>query len=160
MSGICSGVASDWASKPSIMSAHPVGVFGVGVSPPPDSTDPRSQARRLLAELSLVVDESVNIDLSAWVICPIFSASDIRARRSETRWEMDRLEFRYGNPWASMTTVGGLSVTLAAESDVDSVVLIVLASDAVWLGSVATENVFAVPDGVPAGNVMLPAAAV
>jgi hypothetical protein len=140
------------------MSAQPVGVFGVGVSPPPDSSEPTSQARRSLADVLLVVDASVNMERSACVISPIFSGSDIRDIRSETRREIGRLASRYGNPWASMTTVGGSSVTFAAVSVVDRVVLIVLASDGVWLASVVTENVLLVPDGVPAGNVMLPEA--
>src|SRR5665213_4371882 len=89
------------------MSAQPVGVFGVGVSPPPDSSDPTSHARRSLADVLLVVPASVNWLRSACVIWPIFSASDIRDSRSLTRWEIGRLGLRYGRPWASMTTVGG-----------------------------------------------------
>ena len=60
------------------MSAHAVGVLGVGTEPPPDSTLPR---------LSVVIfDVSVStLARSAWVIWPIFSASVMRDSRSWTR---------------------------------------------------------------------------
>ena len=61
------------------MSAQAVGVFGVGTEPPPDSTLPR------LSVVIFAVSAST-LARSACVIWPIFSASVIRPRRSETRW--------------------------------------------------------------------------
>src|SRR5689334_1242673 len=71
------------------MSAHAVGVFGVGTEPPPDSRLPR---------LSLViVDVSAStLARSACVIWPIFSASVILESRSATRCLVDRRGFSYG----------------------------------------------------------------
>src|SRR4051812_38909937 len=72
------------------MSAHAVGVFGVGVEPPPDSSEPR---------LSLVILE-VSLSTSArsaWVIWPIFSARFIRLMRSRTRVLTGRFAFSYGS---------------------------------------------------------------
>ncbi len=70
------------------MSAQPVGVLGVGTSPPPDSNEPTSQARMSLGVVSVSVEVPVNMDRSACVISPIFSGSDMRERRSETRLEI------------------------------------------------------------------------
>src|SRR5450432_1622487 len=140
------------------MSAQPVGVFGVGVSPPPESSDPTSHARRSLAELLLVVAASVNMKRSACVIWPIFSASDIRDNRSLTRWEIGRLGLRYGRPCASMTTVGGLEEASVAVSDEDRAMLIVLASEGALAASVWTSKLRLVPETLPAGKVTLPEA--
>src|SRR3954454_18434829 len=72
------------------MSAHAVGVFGVGTDPPPD---------RMLPRLSFVIlDVSAStLARSACVIWPIFSASVMRPSRSSTRCGIGRLASWYGN---------------------------------------------------------------
>ena len=59
------------------MSAQPVAVFGVGTEPPPESSEP---SRYLVMSLP-----SPTAARSAWVICPILSAVDMRDIRSATR---------------------------------------------------------------------------
>src|SRR3954451_4897587 len=71
------------------MSAHAVGVFGVGTEPPPDSRLPRLS----LVILAVSVSTAAR---SACVIWPIFSASVIRPRRSATRFFTDSEGFWYG----------------------------------------------------------------
>src|SRR3954454_10998788 len=71
------------------MSAHAVGVFGVGTEPPPDSRLPRLS----LVILAVSVSTAAR---SACVIWPIFSASVIRPRRSATRCFTDSEGFWYG----------------------------------------------------------------
>jgi hypothetical protein len=60
------------------MSAHASGVFGVGVDPPPDSTDPSLQ-------VATSVGSPLTAPRSAWVICPTFSSSVIAASSSSAR---------------------------------------------------------------------------
>jgi hypothetical protein len=60
------------------MSAHASGVFGVGVEPPPDSSDPSLQ-------VAIRLGSPVTAPRSAWVICPIFSSRVIRASSSSAR---------------------------------------------------------------------------
>src|SRR2546423_12805249 len=73
------------------MSAHAVGVLGVGTDPPPESRLPR---------LSFVIfDVSLSpLPRSACVIWPIFSASVMRESRSSTRALIGRSRFWYGSP--------------------------------------------------------------
>ena len=103
------------------MSAHASGVFGVGVEPPPESSDPSA--------LVVMSDWCVRSARSACVIWPILSASVMRDSRSATRCATGRFGFRYGSPWALMTTTGLSSVTSAPVAV--SWIGIVFASDGV-----------------------------
>src|SRR5947209_8206784 len=94
------------------MSAHAVGVLGVGTEPPPDSKLPR---------LSVVIfDVSVStLPRSACVIWPIFSARVMRPSRSSTRALIGRSGFSYGSPaarravlWAA--PVPGMATAMAS----------------------------------------------
>src|SRR5437763_5229885 len=76
------------------MSAHAVGVLGVGTEPPPESRLPR----RSVVILSVVVS---TLPRSACVIWPILSASFMRDIRSLTRWLIGRTGFSYGSTPAS-----------------------------------------------------------
>src|SRR2546423_12346923 len=68
------------------MSAHPAGVFGVGVEPPPERMEPSR---------AVAVWAGVAAWRSASVICPILSSSVIRAIRSVTREETGACGFLY-----------------------------------------------------------------
>src|SRR4051794_33427784 len=125
MSGICSGVRRARSWKSSIMSAHVCGVLPLaGTDPPPDRMEPRYQAAMKFALLldvvpfcALLADPlpSENAGRSGWVIRPTFSSSDMRERRSSTRWAIGSEAPRYGNPCVLMTTVGGLWLLVIAE---------------------------------------------
>src|SRR6266498_2864957 len=92
MSGILSGVASAARWKLSYMSAHAVGLFGLGAEPPPDSSEPS----RLL-----VMSAPLTASRSAWVIWPIFSSRLIRPSRSATRTGTGWVGSRYGGSAAT-----------------------------------------------------------
>src|SRR4051795_7788903 len=128
------------------MSAQASGVFGVGVDPPPERSDPSA--------LVVLSDWCVRSPRSACAIWPILSSSVMRDIRSATRWATGRFEFRYGKPWALMTTTGLSSVTSAPVAD--SWIGIVFASDGVLLADVWTVNVFTLPDAAPAAKVTAP----
>src|SRR5690242_14060257 len=109
-------MARSW--KSSIMSAQVAGLFPLaGTEPPPDRIEPTNQAAMLFAllfdvvpfcALLVTVPVSENAGRSGWVIWPTFSASDMRESRSSTRCGIGSAPLRYGNPWALITTVGGL----------------------------------------------------
>ena len=73
------------------MSAHASGVFGVGVDPPPDSTDPSLQ-------VATSVGSPLTAPRSAWVICPTFSSSVIAASSSSARSRAVREASIHGRP--------------------------------------------------------------
>src|SRR5690242_16760886 len=116
-------MARSW--KSSTMSAHVCGVLPLaGTEPPPDRIEPRYQAAMLFALLLDVVPfwallaaplPCENAGRSGCVIWPTFSASDMRDSRSSTRWAIGSAGFRYGNPWALITTVGGLWLFVTVE---------------------------------------------
>jgi hypothetical protein len=78
--------ACSWNSL--TMSTQASGVFGVGVEPPPESTDPSISS-------AINVGSSATAPRSACVIWPIFSSSVIRPRRSLTRLATGWLALRY-----------------------------------------------------------------
>ena len=87
---MCRRVASAARWKRSTMSAHARGLLGVGTEPPPDST---------LPTLQVVINESLleTEPRSVWVICPTFSSSVIRFRRSSTRVRSGTRGLWYGS---------------------------------------------------------------
>ena len=82
----------------------------------------------------------------------------MRESRSATRCATGRFRFKYGSPWALMTTTGLSRVTSAPIAV--SWIGIVFASDGVVLGSVWTVNVWTLPDAAPVANVTTPLASV
>jgi hypothetical protein len=74
------------------MSAHPVGVFGVGTEPPPDSTDPSFND-------VIRVGLASTLARSACVIWPTFSSNVIRPSRSCTRRSTGSRGFIYASAW-------------------------------------------------------------
>src|SRR6266516_552313 len=108
MSGMPSGVASALRWKPSYMSAHAVGVLGLGAEPPPESSEP---SRLLVMSLPLTASRS------AWVIWPSFSSRLIRPNRSATRTETGWLGSLYGGTAAiarPVVSAPATSITPAA----------------------------------------------
>src|SRR5215475_5319966 len=107
------------------MSAQDAGVLPLaGTEPPPESTEPISHAAMKFAllldvvpfwALLVTVPVRLNAGRSGCVVCPTFSASDMRDIRSSTRVAIGSELFRYGNPWALMTTVGGLWLLVIGE---------------------------------------------
>ena len=88
-------VASAASWKVSTMSAQAFGVLGVGTEPPPDSTLP--------VGVGHLAGSSETSALSALIIRPTFSASDIRPRRSATRTAVGWL----GSGTAAVVLTGG-----------------------------------------------------
>src|SRR3954449_8634526 len=86
---MCSRVLSAWAWNWLTIAAQAAGVLGVGVEPPPDNTDPRFH-------WAITVGSGATAARSAWVICPIFSASVMRPSRSATRRSIGTRASRYG----------------------------------------------------------------
>jgi len=88
----------------------------------------------------------------------------MRDSRSSTRWAIGRLAFRYGKPWALMTTVGGLWLLVTVDPfalvAVNGTRTVSAFSGSVVSASVRTSAVRTVPDAVPAGNVSVPDAGV
>ncbi len=133
------------------MSAHAVGLFCVGVEPPPESSEPSSHVVIRLWSL-------LTAPRSACVICPTFSASVMRESRSRTRCLVVSDVSRYGRPCALMTTIGW---PLDSEPPVTvnlSGIVSAVAAPAVAL--VATVKVRVAPAALPAGKVTVPEPAV
>src|SRR5665647_3362729 len=95
-SGMCKRVANSACWKRSTMSAQAVGVFWLGVDPPPDRMLPRFQ-------VVMGVASAYTWPRSVCVIWPTFSASVIRASRSATRLVTGRLASLYGSPCLGAT---------------------------------------------------------
>ena len=157
------------------MSAHVCGVLPLaGTEPPPERIEPSIQAAMKFAllldvvwfcALLVTVPVSENAGRSGCVIWPTFSASDMRDSRSSTRWAIGSAEFRYGNPCALMTTVGGLWLFVIPEP----LALVAVNGHEDRLApspgpscrpASCTSIVLTVPDAVPAGNTTVPVAGV
>ncbi len=121
-------------------------MLGVGVEPPPDSSEPRSYAA--------MSPPLPTAPRSAWVICPAFSSGDMRESRSATRLRTGNSAFRYGSPCAS-TTICGVSAGALAPVTV-SFSGTVFADAADRTVRVGTSMVREAPDAVPAGKVRVP----
>ena len=89
MIGMASGVVRAVRWKASYMSAQPVALLSAGAEPPPESTEPIRYVARSPGWPARAAR-------STWVICPIFSSSDIRDSRSSTRAATGRLGSWYG----------------------------------------------------------------
>jgi hypothetical protein len=79
------------------IATHASGVFGVGVEPPPESTEPSLNVATIVAS----PNGAERAPRSAWVIWPIFSSSVMRDRRSLTRRPIGALASRYTGSFAA-----------------------------------------------------------
>ena len=102
--GMCSRVANAAFWKRSTMSAQAVGVFSVGVDPPPDRMLPRFQ-------VVIRVASTFTLPRSVCVIWPTFSAKVIRASRSATGLAATTYRRRKISVIAAVAAIG-LSVIL------------------------------------------------